>query len=557
MKLIVYFTLFLASVLCFAQKQNPFITTYQANQSSRFYLEKKITAVVVDSEKDLGEFVTAKADNKLIKIPRDHDSPEFAYFISLPEDANDIFFPEKITAKITLIHSGEAPKILPKKNSNGSRANACAFTFNSIPQSEWRKNLPPPNYRRGFSKVNHVVVHHSAGSNTATDFVQVVRNVYVYHTQTRKWSDIGYNYLIAPDGTIFKGRDPDGGSQHNVRGAHFCGGNTGTMGICLLGNYETAEPTPATLSSLEKIIKFKLNEEQLTPFTTNTHRHGRLPALVGHRDGCSTKCPGKNVYKRLESLRKKLTTELKPCITNAKKLAFSTSKTRVNIDEEILFTNESTGYETYEWTFSGAKKTSANWKGSGTNSWAKEGIYSVKLTGTKNGVSKTLTKPSLITVINPRKLAFVASQTTVNIQDDVIFTNKSTGYSSYQWLLENAETPTANWQKSGSTKWKTPGSYSVSLIGKSKTKVDTLTRPFYITVKGPLFYPSLIKAGKSIHVDTGQPIFQVNLISMNGTALKLTTDNQRNFIIPQVESGVYVLEIETLKGYSRSLIIIN
>ena len=201
---------------------------------------------------------------------------------------------------IYLINSGAPPVFNSEDRKSGSD---CPIEISPIPQSEWRAGLAPPNYTRSFTNVLHVVVHHAAGSNSNTNYIQVVRDIYVYHTEVNGWSDIGYNYLIAQDGTIFTGRDPNEGEQDNVLGAHFCGKNSGTMGICLLGNYETAIPTSTALQSLTTLVTYKIDKEALDPFGQYPHSSGNLPTILGHRDGCSTACPGANVYRLLDDLR--------------------------------------------------------------------------------------------------------------------------------------------------------------------------------------------------------------------------------------------------------------
>ena len=184
----------------------------------------------------------------------------------------------------------------------------------SINQAEWRSGLTSPSYSRSFTDVEHIIIHHSAGSNANSNYVQVVRDIYLYHTEVNGWSDIGYNYLIAQDGTIFKGRDPDGGAQDNVRGAHYCGKNSGTMGICLLGNYESdIVPTDEALSSLAKLTSWKLGKESLDPFAASSHQGQNLGVVAGHRDGCSTACPGRNTYDQLNTIKQSIVDMTEDC----------------------------------------------------------------------------------------------------------------------------------------------------------------------------------------------------------------------------------------------------
>lgn len=189
----------------------------------------------------------------------------------------------------------------------------------NIDQSIWRNSpttLPPPTVTPTETEVNHVIVHHSAGSNTNSNYQDVVRAIYIQHTQTNGWDDIGYNYLIAQDGTLFKGRDSQGNFDHdNVRGAHMCNKNNNTMAICLLGNYETTSPSENMLATLDALVAWKLEKENISAFGSSTHAIGpssanlpdaELAHIAGHRDGCSpgyTVCPGQNVYEKLDSIR--------------------------------------------------------------------------------------------------------------------------------------------------------------------------------------------------------------------------------------------------------------
>ena len=178
-----------------------------------------------------------------------------------------------------------------------------------IPASIWRSGLTPPKELPVKTVIKHIIVHHAAGSNVNTNYTDVVRNIYTFHTGTNGWNDVGYNFLIAQDGTIYEGRDGqnimDG---DNVLGAHFCSQNTGTMGICLLGDYTTAQPTDKSLESLSKLIAWKLKKETLFPLEKSIHAASgnTLNNISAHRDGtCATSCPGNNLYPKLEQIRQK------------------------------------------------------------------------------------------------------------------------------------------------------------------------------------------------------------------------------------------------------------
>jgi len=194
-----------------------------------------------------------------------------------------------------------------------NRNNDCELN-GVVQQSEWRSGLPAPSYNRSFTNTQNMIVHHSAGSNNISDFTQAVRDIYIYHTEENGWSDIGYNYLVAPDGVIYAGRDPEAGEQDRVIGAHFCGSNSNTMGICLLGNYETVEPTLNMVESLEEILSWKAFKDDLKPMEVDSHPlNSNLGVIAGHQDGCSTLCPGENVYGQLQDIRASVGEQLAVC----------------------------------------------------------------------------------------------------------------------------------------------------------------------------------------------------------------------------------------------------
>lgn len=153
-----------------------------------------------------------------------------------------------------------------------------------------------------YTQVTHLIVHHSAGSNTSNDWAAVVRSIWSYHVNDRGWSDIGYNWLVAPSGTIFQGRGD------NVLGAHFCGTNSRTMGVCMMGTYMTVLPQDTAVASLQKLLAWKACQEDIDPLATKYHPSSgkNLKQISGHRDGCATSCPGDMFYPTLPAIRQQV-----------------------------------------------------------------------------------------------------------------------------------------------------------------------------------------------------------------------------------------------------------
>lgn len=163
----------------------------------------------------------------------------------------------------------------------------------------------------GYTSVTHLIVHHTATGNAAAndDWAAVVRNIWNFHIFTNGWADVGYNYLVDPNGVIYEGRA--GGD--NVLGAHFSGVNAGTMGVSLLGTFTEVTPSAQSLNSLQRLLAWKASQRGLDPTGKTLHAASGLDlhTISGHRDGPgSTECPGHALYPLLPSLRESVKTLL-------------------------------------------------------------------------------------------------------------------------------------------------------------------------------------------------------------------------------------------------------
>jgi hypothetical protein len=171
-------------------------------------------------------------------------------------------------------------------------------------------------------KIKAVTVHHTAGTNdyTCAEAPAVIRAIHVYHVTAidLKWKDIGYNFLVDKCGTIYEGRK--GGVDQPVLGAHTYGFNTQTTGISVLGEYTSAAPSTAAMTSVARIAAWKLGQYGVDPNGTTTLTAGaaggdffgktwaqgaqlQFPTIIGHRDGYATECPGNAFYAKLPTVR--------------------------------------------------------------------------------------------------------------------------------------------------------------------------------------------------------------------------------------------------------------
>jgi N-acetylmuramoyl-L-alanine amidase len=130
-------------------------------------------------------------------------------------------------------------------------------------------------------QVSKIVIHHSASDRDKT----TVATIKGWHL-ANGWSDIGYHFVITGDGRMHLGRPED------IIGAHAQGHNTGTIGICVTGNFENQKLLEKQIHTLVQVL-------------ASVCRRYKLDAsdIIGHRDVNQTSCPGKNLYAKLPDIR--------------------------------------------------------------------------------------------------------------------------------------------------------------------------------------------------------------------------------------------------------------
>jgi hypothetical protein len=165
----------------------------------------------------------------------------------------------------------------------------------------------PPRYGRAFKAV---FVHHTVTSNDydEAESASVVRGIYAYHTQSRGWCDIGYNFLVDRYGNVFEGRR--GGIRHPVRGAHAGDYNTNSTGISLMGEFEEGYPTKRMKGALVQLVAWRLGTAYHGAYGKAFIYDERFKRISGHRDAMATACPGAHVYEWLPQLRKRVRVRL-------------------------------------------------------------------------------------------------------------------------------------------------------------------------------------------------------------------------------------------------------
>ena len=162
----------------------------------------------------------------------------------------------------------------------------CTSTsFNIHSRTEW--NASEPKAYKSQVPVRITIHHEGEIFNPEKESSEHhIKNIQTWGMgEARNWSDIPYHFLIDPDGNIFEGR--------NV----FTAGETATeydpeghLLITCLGNFEEQKVTDKQLNALIDLTAYCCKKYQTDPST-----------IKAHKDFAKTLCPGKDLYRYLES----------------------------------------------------------------------------------------------------------------------------------------------------------------------------------------------------------------------------------------------------------------
>jgi hypothetical protein len=174
-----------------------------------------------------------------------------------------------------------------------------------------------------YHPVTHIIIHHTETPNQTDpyqDWAGWIRSVWNYHANVLWWGDVGYNYLIDPNGVIYEGR-AGGDDVVGIHDTH----NYGSMAIGFLGCYgdcddprlNEADPSEAMLASGADLMAWKLGQKGIDPLSTAPyHNLPDVPVIAGGRDVTSTSSPGSRLYNQLPNLRQTVQDKIEQCSTD-------------------------------------------------------------------------------------------------------------------------------------------------------------------------------------------------------------------------------------------------
>ncbi len=162
-------------------------------------------------------------------------------------------------------------------------------------------------------------MHHTVNSNAYSrgDVPGMIRGMYRYHTNNLGWADIGYNFLVDRFGRIWVGRKHSTWTGKSmIQGAHTLGFNHASVGVSVIGNFESGRPNKKILNAVARLAAWKLDAfgrhplEKISIRSTGSDRYRagkkvKLPVIDGHRDTNDTACPGSYLYQKLPVIRRR------------------------------------------------------------------------------------------------------------------------------------------------------------------------------------------------------------------------------------------------------------
>jgi hypothetical protein len=152
-----------------------------------------------------------------------------------------------------------------------------------VSAKEWGSEPQPiPEERKHTPK--YITIHHAGVFvRSTTDPAKFVKNMQGWGQRDKKWPDLAYHFLIAPDGRIFQGRDIAYEGETNTKYPL-----RDQVQVELMGDFTKQRVSPKQLDSLVKLTSWLCAEYSIDPILMGGH-NDRAPR--------QTSCPGTDLYR--------------------------------------------------------------------------------------------------------------------------------------------------------------------------------------------------------------------------------------------------------------------
>jgi len=162
-------------------------------------------------------------------------------------------------------------------------------TPNVLPRSRWTRESPNLSLSNPMGSISRITIHHDGmppvtlrSERDVAARIEAIRQSHV----RRGWADIGYHYVVDPQGRIWQAR------PRSLQGAHVKYNNEHNLGVLVLGNFMEQYPTQQALAALDAFV------------VANMHRF-RVPmnSLYTHQELAATACPGTHLQSHMVQAR--------------------------------------------------------------------------------------------------------------------------------------------------------------------------------------------------------------------------------------------------------------
>lgn len=239
---------------------------------------------------------------------------------------------EKKEKSLTLSQKLASEKIIEKNK----KINELLFSkYSDYNQKTWkidyfyegRELVWPIEYS---AKIDGIVIHHTEW--VYKNSFQAIRSIQRFHSLSRAWWDIWYNFLIWQNWEIFEGRM----WWETAVWAHALWNNIWNIWIAVIWNYDKKEINDEQKESLEKLVKYLVEKYNIDLSRENIYFRNckknciepievlKKEAMIWHRDAWYTTCPWDKLYHQMEDLRSDLIKNL-IAINNNPVLSINTS----------------------------------------------------------------------------------------------------------------------------------------------------------------------------------------------------------------------------------------
>ncbi|XP_031639443.1 peptidoglycan recognition protein 1-like [Contarinia nasturtii] len=156
-----------------------------------------------------------------------------------------------------------------------------------VKRNEWFALPPQRELERLELPAIRVIIAYTMGkcATTHRECSEIVRSFQADHIEMKGWDDIGYNFLIGGDGSVYVGRGWD------YTGAHSRIYNKRSICIAFIGTFRENAPPERSLIAAQQLIEVGVKLGKID----------KSYYLYGHRQLIQTTSPGNKIYEIIQT----------------------------------------------------------------------------------------------------------------------------------------------------------------------------------------------------------------------------------------------------------------